>query len=437
MPETNYRLEARAYVPKHSNNGYYYSIKMLNSDGLYEDYWRLQSYNSSGGYAYYEQNPSSSWGWSYIAVGDMSDARLPLPTKVQLLVNNQVVYEWNDLTRGLNTLSLDLGTSQLSISNIYFNKLYKTVYNSTNVTIKGNVSVNKCYQTQKEYLEQLSSGQLTIVAGNYYKVFEDAEVQLKMNAYGDLVGITDSEFASLSGNVPNFEGNINIVSFKELVQSSYSGIPQNYFRDCTNLEYLFLPNTMTSIGYNGVRGCTKLKSLGSTRFTSITAIARGGFQDCSNLEGVLEFPNLTSTVALTSYEGGMFHRCPKITKLEYGKVTSCYQSNSGGNDKFYWCFDGNTALKIVDLGDAITSYGGYVFADCPNIEAIVIKATTPPTLYDSGYSNNDLWGNSTSNVYVPSSALSAYQASSWGTALGSRLKSIEQDYNEASILGTT
>lgn len=284
-----------------------------------------------------------------------------------------------------------------------------------------------------------------VVVGTYIKDLEVARILQEFN--NGLPIKNQGDLTLLSNNLQDlsykFAGNKNIKKFNEFQyltnitetgRSNFNGTYQGQFENCTNLEEITLPSSLTNIGYQAFRGCTNLRTLNQTSFPNITSLSRAIFYNCVNLEGELNFPNFAGSIDYSNYFGMCFHFCKKLTKITLGHITSVGYIGSMYGDYSRYSFRELTSLKIIDFGDSITQYGESVFYQCSNIKAVIFRNTTPPTV--TGNSQNDLWGNSTCNIYVPNSVYSTYQTTAPFDTLYSqnRLKTIENDYNETDIL---
>lgn len=255
-----------------------------------------------------------------------------------------------------------------------------------------------------------------------------------------------------------FEG--TLITSLDISQSSLISLSEGLFYNCSSLTSISLPNTITSIGrrcFYGCNGlsvidlsqistsslndamgygnlfsnCSSLTTLGISNFPGITKIGLNTFSGCSSLAGQLSFPDCEELPANTN-DGGIFIGCNGLTKITIGKLIDLLsvpysQSNRGA-------FSGCANLKIVDLGDSLQRLGTGHFNSTP-VQAVIIRITTPPIITSSGYTWEQVFGNNGAILYVPSSALSNYQSDTWFGNYTSRIKTIENDYNEQQILG--
>ena len=231
------------------------------------------------------------------------------------------------------------------------------------------------------------------------------------------------------------------------------------FSGCTNLQNIDLAGDVTVKTGEIFNGCSSLTTI---PVNSITRTREGDigktFKDCRNLQrigkgtdnvdinftylGELEFYNclnLTGTLNFptcvqisTSNSGGAIVDCPKIEKISLPAVTTI-TGGSNWDQNYRNTFAGCTNLKVVDIGQNITSLSNRMFYNNPLMQAFIIRATTPPTIGDgtTAYAVS-VMGNNTVNVYVPDEALSTYQNTIPYSGWGNQLKPLSQ-FDESQI----
>lgn len=269
-------------------------------------------------------------------------------------------------------------------------------------------------------LSQLPAGVWTTgLAASKYHFFNDPEVTRTLTlayAVEDGVALTNSDIASIISNdgytdsTFSFKNNTDLVDFSDLnkltnvtwlnyeafdgctslqninlsniVNLSYTGgMIENYtFRNCSSLEYIYLPNATGSSLYNQCQGCTSLKLYIAPNVTGIGRL-NGPFVNCLNLKGIF--------------------------------IPKC---NMGGSSADQWHEDsfigGCENVKVIDV-DIITSINEHTFRYNTSLSAVIFRnTTTVPTLTGetSSYFSNITF-------YVDDNMLSAYQAdSAWSNA---------------------
>jgi hypothetical protein len=119
------------------------------------------------------------------------------------------------------------------------------------------------------------------------------------------------------------------------------------FRNCSSLTSINIPDSVTYIGISAFSGCSGLTSINIS--DSLTSIGSYAFFDCSSLTSV------TIPDGVTSIGDGVFKRCSNLTSITIGdSVTSI------GEDAFQNC----TSLTSISIPDSVTSIGSNAFYDC-------------------------------------------------------------------------
>lgn len=159
------------------------------------------------------------------------------------------------------------------------------------------------------------------------------------------------------------------------------------FQNCTNLEYIELPESIEFLGYiNTFSGCQSLKEI---RIPSkVQELPSGCFSDCASLENV-ELPKVSSIPSST------FYGCTSLANVTipdevgiigtyaFSKCTSLAgiiipdNVESIGSNAFEKC----DSLKSVSISSSVTSIGEKVFAYCYNLNSIIVDPAN--NVYDS------------------------------------------------------
>lgn len=156
-------------------------------------------------------------------------------------------------------------------------------------------------------------------------------------------------------------------------------IGNSIFYECSSLKYVTKDIYATSIGTTVFRGCSSLK--GELFFRgNITSLGGGDFYGCSSLRKI-SILNGTFT-SLTNSGGGMFANCTNLEEVVLPNPTSI---TSIGQDTFLYC---SKLKKITNLPTNVTSIGQTAFAYCPSLE-VELSFTGVTTLgngvfHDSG-----------------------------------------------------
>ncbi len=183
-----------------------------------------------------------------------------------------------------------------------------------------------------------------LVDGIYYKALDD---------YNVCVTYKDKNYNSYAGWVFVPEtwqgpGNRNIIgigecAFKDCSHMDVVNLKNNIlfidscaFQNC-NIEYIYIPSSVTSIGNHAFEGCT---SLSDVRFYGdILNIPDGMFKGCTSLK-TINFPNSLTSIGDEAFMGSGF--------------------------------------KQLTIGGALTSIGDSAFVDCANFTRLIIPAGSKP-----------------------------------------------------------
>ena len=161
------------------------------------------------------------------------------------------------------------------------------------------------------------------------------------------------------------------------IPDSVTSIGQYAFCVCTSLTEITIPDSVTSIGEGVFFGCTSLTEI--TIPDSVTSIEGYAFSDCTNLKSI------TFLGSKTGIEEGAFPNCDPDMKFTtedtYGQegevvsvatnVTQLTVKHKEGKIPAGAYKDGKR-LKEVTLEEGITLIEDDAFANCDNLEKIVI-----------------------------------------------------------------
>ncbi|MGN1087336.1 MAG: leucine-rich repeat protein [Porcipelethomonas sp.] len=162
------------------------------------------------------------------------------------------------------------------------------------------------------------------------------------------------------------------------IPDSVTSIGDGAFYGCSGLKRITIPDSVTSIGCKLFYSCESLIS--ATLPDSVTSIGANAFSCCSSLSsitlpesvesiGALAFSScydLTSITipdSVTSIDSSAFCFCRNLESVTIGNgVTSI------GKEAFYNC----TNLKNVIIGNSVTNIGENAFYNCTNLAEITI-----------------------------------------------------------------
>ena len=179
-----------------------------------------------------------------------------------------------------------------------------------------------------------------------------------------------------------------------------------FLRECTGIEEISVPESVTSIELSAFYGCSGLKSItlssnlktianyvfyGCTSLTrmtipaSVTSIGNYAFGSCTNLSKLfIKDGDQTLSLGYGASQGeayGLFYNCP-LESLYLGRTLSYT-----GNSKYgYSPFAKQNLLSEVTIGPQVTALGWSVFHSCPSITELYIPSSVRKI--DSSFSWN-------------------------------------------------
>ena len=178
--------------------------------------------------------------------------------------------------------------------------------------------------------------------------------------------------------------------FQEL--KNITAIEKDAFKRHENIEVVIFPEKITSIGNRVFYRCEKLKEV--TIPDSVTSLGSASFSGCVNLEKVNLPKGITLINAVT------FDNCKNIREITIPeKVT-----------KVDWNAFSGTGIKELVFPSSIKNLDTGIVDSCKNLEKIVFKGDTPPSIkYNSLKRNVE---NLPLKIYVPKGKKQIYIESS-------------------------
>jgi len=149
------------------------------------------------------------------------------------------------------------------------------------------------------------------------------------------------------------------------IPEGYSYIPDNAFKDLTQLTTVILPSTIRTIGAEVFSGCRQLSDINLGE--GLRSIGSGAFQKTALSSVVL--PS-----AITEINDYVFSHCSSITSFKIlGPITSI------GNDAFSYC----TMLPEFEIPATVTTIGYNAFRKCSHLTEIEIPTSVKLIGYDA------------------------------------------------------
>lgn len=189
------------------------------------------------------------------------------------------------------------------------------------------------------------------------------------------------EFGSNQHNYqgePVFAGctNLKEVTFEQDGQLEYIGI--EVFKDCTGIESVNLPNSVTNIMYGAFNGCTNLKNI--TIPSNVTEIGNYAFYQCTSLTNIA-IPDSTTLIGQCA-----FMDCKKLAEISIGGSPeigehafdgTSYHQNKWVDGMLYidnCLIYASASITNCTIKEGTTSIAGKAFQNCTNLTTIVIPS---------------------------------------------------------------
>lgn len=181
----------------------------------------------------------------------------------------------------------------------------------------------------------------------------------------------------------------NCQNLAELIlPNSLEKIERHAFSGCSSLTQLLIPETVSFIGEEAFAGCSSLREM---VLPGLSYIAPPIFKDCANLIKVY-FKDSDQQWPYWSNQVSIFEDCPK---LQYVRLPKGARASLKGCDSIevvylpedcYISFEGCTNLKEVVIENGVKEFSFYEepFIGCKNLERMKIPASVESLCYTDG-----------------------------------------------------
>ena len=159
----------------------------------------------------------------------------------------------------------------------------------------------------------------------------------------------------------------NCISFTQVtIPDSVTSIGKYAFCECTSLQQITIPDSVTSIGGGAFGYCRALQQI--TLPNSVTSIKGDTFVECTSLQQIT-LPNSVTSIGTEAFDG-----CKSLQQITIpDSVTSI------GECAFASCI----SLQQITIPNGVTSIGGAAFASCTSLQQITIPDSVTSIGYDT------------------------------------------------------
>lgn len=234
-------------------------------------------------------------------------------------------------------------------------------------------------------------------------------------------GATPLEVKTLA--IGAFTGCVNVTKFDLTKLTLLTTINNKTFNDCTNLQYIIIPKSVTTFGANSsnvttgsvVLNCSALEEVIFEEGSQLTTLGKFAFGNSGLKRLTLNSQNLIGNY-ITGSSSGSYKIFEGCTRFEYLDVASSNATMFPSG----WCatIPSNIPLKEIHLrlrtGNNY-AYAQYVFSGMSNLERIYLDQVEVPG--SKGWNSNTFSSLHNCTIYLPSEeAVEAFRAdSNWKT----------------------
>jgi hypothetical protein len=238
---------------------------------------------------------------------------------------------------------------------------------------------------------------------------------------------------------PTISTDLTTVDLSEV--TGMTSVPDSYFQNKELLTHVDLPNSITSIGANAFDSDYNLvmpelpssvESIGEKAFYYCRALAIESLPSSLKTLGHMAF--LGSYVKLSTLPSGItsFYTCVFAECTFDSNILFEWPSASDGNTYLTsmqkQTFDGTKGLTAVVIPADVTSLLNWVFLDCGDLETVICRAATAPSLGFNVFRSI----NSNAVLYVPTGSSESY-SSAWKAYFGGGVQELTDEEMDALI----
>ena len=184
--------------------------------------------------------------------------------------------------------------------------------------------------------------------------------------------------------------------------SSITEIGDNAFWRCSSLKEIIIPQAVTTLGSCCLIGCSSLTTI--TIPQKVATIKYGAFASCTNLK---EIKVNSSNKNFTSVNGVLFSYDKKTLYSYPAGKESAYSIPSGTTGLYKWSFYGCSKLTSVTIPSTVNTIETFCFSASTSLTDITVQMTTPSQIPESAFDDKTY---ETATLTVPSGCKSLYKS---------------------------
>lgn len=156
------------------------------------------------------------------------------------------------------------------------------------------------------------------VTGGYYIKFKDAAWSAySAKTWGDTIGTTKEDASKVTTlyQLSKADGAENIIDLSDLYKyANLTTLPAMAFINCSNLQTLIIPDTVTTVGQQIIKNCYALEKIIMCK--SMSSLSNAFAANCSSLQRIVLPSNIT-TIGIQCFD-----YCSALRKFYIGGLTS-------------------------------------------------------------------------------------------------------------------
>lgn len=158
--------------------------------------------------------------------------------------------------------------------------------------------------------------------------------------------------------------NLKTAIFEKGIQAK--SLMYSFFEGCTSLENVNIPEEAEFIGSYAFRNCTSLKEIEIP--SKVRTVYASVFENCTSLES-FTIPATLEYTGADNCGASFFKGCTNLKKVTF-------EAGSKMKDLRYRFFEGCTSLESVELPEGIERIGSFAFLNCTSLKHVTLPSTT-------------------------------------------------------------